>query len=143
MESVSMTEVERQEFLAQVHVGVLAIERKNRAPLAVPIWYRYEPGGMLNVLIGPDSLKAKLLAEAGRFSLCVQIEKPPYRYVSVEGPIVETRQCDIEADARPMAHRYLGRKSGDLYVEEGDDSTMISVSMRPENWYSADYGKDG
>lgn len=141
MGSLSMTEVERQEFLAQVHVGVLAIERKNRAPLAVPIWYRYEPAGMVSILIGPDSLKAKLLAAAGRFSLCVQIEKPPYKYVSVEGPIVETRQCDVEADARPLARRYLGKSMGDQYVEDGDDSTMILVSMRPETWYSADYGK--
>lgn len=141
MESVSMSEAERQHFLAEVHVGVMAIERKTRAPLAVPIWYRYQPGGMLDILIGPDSLKAKLLASAGRFSLCVQTEKPPYKYVSVEGPIVETRQCNIEADARPLARRYLGKELGDQYVEDGDDSTMICVSMRPETWYSADYGK--
>ncbi len=141
MESVSMSEAERQHFLSDVHVGVMAIERAERAPLPVPIWYGYEPGGLLNILIGPDSLKAKLLASAGRFSLCVQTEKPPYKYVSVEGPIVETRQCDVEADARVMARRYLGKELGDQYVEDGDDSTMICVSMRPETWYSVDYGK--
>lgn len=137
----AMTETERQEYLASVHVGVLAVSREDRAPLAVPIWYGYEPGGLLNILIGPNSLKARLLAEAGRFSLCVQTEKVPYKYVMVEGPIVETRQCDIETDARVMAHRYLGKEMGDQYVEDGDDGNMICVSMRPEVWYSADYGK--
>lgn len=143
MQSLSMTEAERQDFLAAVHVGVLAIERDGRAPLAVPIWYAYEPGGLLNILIGPDSLKAKLLAASGRFSLCAQSEQVPYQYVMVEGPIVETRQCDVERDARTMARRYLGKEMGDQFVEDGDDSNMICVSMRPETWYSVDYGKAG
>lgn len=141
MQSMSMSETERQEFLAGVHVGVLAVERPGRAPLAVPIWYSYEPDGWVSVLMGPDSLKAKLLASAGRFSLCVQSEALPYKYVMVEGPIVESRQCDLETDARVMARRYLGKELGDQYVEDGDDETMICISMRPEIWYSVDYGK--
>ena len=86
-------------------------------------------------------LKAKLLAKAGRFSLCVQSEMVPYRYVSVEGPIVETRQVDRESDVRVMARRYLGKELGDQYVEDGNDESMICVSMRPETWYTVDYGK--
>ena len=138
-----MTEDERQTFLAAVHVGVLSIERQDRAPLTIPIWYGYEPGGLVQILIGPDSLKARLLARAGRFSLCVQNESLPYKYVSVEGNIVETRQVDRDADARVMARRYLGKELGDQYVEDGDDESMICVSMRPEKWYSVDYGKAG
>ncbi len=141
MTSMVMTTDERESFLAAVHVGVMSVARREKAPLTVPIWYRYEPGGELSILIGPDSLKARLLARAGRFSLCVQTENVPYRYVSVEGPIVETRQVDMEADARVMARRYLGKELGDQYVEDGDDESMICVSMRPETWYSVDYGK--
>lgn len=141
MTSMAMNDDEREKFLAAVHVGVMSVARKTKAPLTVPIWYRYEPGGELSILIGPDSLKAKLLARAGRFSLCVQTENVPYRYVSVEGPIVETRQVDRESDARVMARRYLGKELGDQYVEDGDDDSMICVSMRPETWYSVDYGK--
>lgn len=141
MTSMAMTTDEREAFLAAVHVGVMSVARKEKAPLTVPIWYRYEPGGELSILIGPDSLKAKLLARAGRFSLCVQTETVPYRYVSVSGPIVETRQVDRESDVRVMARRYLGTVRGDQYVEEGDDDSMICVSMRPQTWYSVDYGK--
>lgn len=141
MTSIAMTRDEREAFLAAVHVGVLSVARSEKAPLAVPIWYRYEPGGEVCILIGPSSLKAKLLAAAGRFSLCVQSEVLPYRYVSIEGPIVETRQVDRETDVRVMAHRYLGREMGDRYVEDGEDDSMIAVSMRPETWYTVDYGK--
>lgn len=141
MSSVSMSEAERQEFLAAVHIGVIAVERPGRAPLAIPIWYHYEPGGEVKIVIGPDSLKAKLLAACGRFSLCVQTEQVPYRYVMVEGPVVETRPCDVEADARVIARRYLGTQGGDQFIEEGNESAMIVVSMHPETWYSVDYGK--
>jgi len=43
--SLAMSEHERQEFLAGVHVGVISIERADGPPLTVPIWYGYEPGG--------------------------------------------------------------------------------------------------
>ena len=43
--SLAMSEHERQEFLAGVHIGVISIERVDGPPLTVPIWYGYEPGG--------------------------------------------------------------------------------------------------
>lgn len=141
MHSVNMSLQEREAFLAQVHVGVMAIERRDRAPLTLPIWYGYEPGGEVKILTGPDTLKARLLARAGRFSMCVQTESIPYRYVTVEGPIVETRQCDVEADARVIAHRYLGQEMGDQFVAAGDEASNICILMRPDHWHSVDYRK--
>ena len=44
--SLSMTEAEREEFLADLHVGVLGVNHGD-VPLAVPIWYGYEPGRRL------------------------------------------------------------------------------------------------
>ena len=51
-----MTLDEREQFLADVHVGVVAVERPGRAPLAVPIWYGYEPGGEVLVWGGLATL---------------------------------------------------------------------------------------
>ncbi|MGH1505458.1 MAG: pyridoxamine 5'-phosphate oxidase family protein [Acidimicrobiales bacterium] len=137
----TMSPEERQDYLARPHVGVLGVDDPGRGPLTVPIWYAYEPGGTVTILTHPQSRKAKLIQAAGRFSLCVQRERLPYKYVMVEGPVVETIECDIEEHARPMAHRYLGKELGDQYVEDGDDSTSIVIRMQPERWYSTDYGK--
>ncbi len=136
-----MSVEERETFLARAHVGILGIEHPGRGPLTVPIWYGYEPGGDVVILTSPTSLKGRLIAAAGRFSLCAQSEKLPYKYVMVEGPVIETRACSIEEDARPMAHRYLGAAGGDQYIDSGDDSTSACITMRPEHWYSVDYGK--
>lgn len=138
----TMSEEDRQTYLAKPHVGVMAIESPGRGPLAVPIWYSYEPGGDVTILTHPESRKAKLLDEAGRFSLCAQTESLPYKYVMVEGPVIERRACDVEADARPMAHRYLGQDMGDDYIGSGEDSSSVVYVMRPERWYSVDYGAE-
>jgi nitroimidazol reductase NimA-like FMN-containing flavoprotein (pyridoxamine 5'-phosphate oxidase superfamily) len=140
--SLAMSEHERQEFLAGLHVGVISIERADGPPLAVPIWYGYEPGGLVWVITSAGSLKGRLLSAAGRFSLCAQTEEPPfYKYVSVEGPIVEVAPADLEADRRPLAHRYFGQKLGDAYVAGTGGEGNLKISMRPTRWWSVDYTK--
>ena len=140
---LAMTTPEREAFLAELHVGIISISEDGRGPLAVPVWYGYEPGRELRVVTGKASRKGRLLERAGRFSLCVQTEIPPYRYVSVEGPIIAIEAADVERDLRPLAHRYLGRAGGDAYIastrEEHADNVL--VRMRPQRWLTADYTK--
>jgi PPOX class probable F420-dependent enzyme len=140
--SLAMTRAERERFLAALHVGVLAVAEEGRGPLLAPIWYGYEPGGEVRIVTGRDSRKGRLLARANRFSLCVQTEEPPYRYVSVEGPIVAIEPSDRERDARPLARRYLGPELGDRYMEATDgEEASVLVRMRPERWLTVDYRK--
>jgi hypothetical protein len=140
--SLAMSESEQQAFLADLHVGVISVERADGPPLTVPIWYGYEPGGLVWILTGPDSVKGRLLDAAGRFSLCAQTEEPPfYKYVSVEGPIVDVGPADLEADRRPLARRYFGEELGDLYVAGSEGDGSRKYSMRPERWWSVDYAK--
>ena len=143
--SLAMTKREREAFLAGVHVGVISIEEPGRGPLCVPIWYDYRPGGELWIITDRGSRKGKLLEAAGRFSLCAQSESVPYKYVSVEGPIVSVETKDIERVARPMAHRYLGPELGEKYLEavsaEAARGETACFRMRPERWLSVDYAK--
>jgi nitroimidazol reductase NimA-like FMN-containing flavoprotein (pyridoxamine 5'-phosphate oxidase superfamily) len=138
-----MSAAEREEFLAGVHVGVLsAATGKTGRTLAVPVWYSYEPGGLLTVLTGRRSRKAAAMRAAGRFGLCVQDDSPPYRYVSVEGPVVGEEELD-PAERLAMARRYLGAAGGDRYVTDNPDAQRENVAFRmlPEHWLSQDQGK--
>jgi len=141
--TTSMSRTEREAFLADLHVGIIAIEDLDGPPVAVPVWYSYTPGGDVEVITGHASRKGRLIAAAGRFSLCVQTETPPYRYVSVSGPVVSTEPTDREAQLRPMARRYLGEVMGDRYVGDGPsiDHASDRILMRPARWYTVDYGK--
>jgi len=127
-------------------VGVLSVNQEGRGPLTVPVWYAYEPGGDVQVVTERASRKGGLLEEGQRISLCVQDEAPPYKYASVEGPVVHIGPSDAERHERALAHRYLGPEAGDRYMQsatEGrDDDAMILVRMRPERWLTADYSKE-
>jgi nitroimidazol reductase NimA-like FMN-containing flavoprotein (pyridoxamine 5'-phosphate oxidase superfamily) len=140
--SLTMTKEEREAFLADVHVGVMSVAEDGHGPLTVPVWYSYEPGGEIRIITARRSRKGKLLKRAGRFSLCAQIETPPYKYVSVEGPIVTIEAADLERDRRPLARRYLGAEMGDRYIESTrGDAGNVLVRMRPERWLTVDYAK--
>ena len=144
--STTMSRDEREAFLAGVHVGVLSIQQEGRGPLTAPVWYAYEPGGEVQIVSERTSRKAKLLEEGMRISLCAQDEAPPYRYVSVEGPVVRIEPSDTERNERMLAHRYLGAEAGDRYIASATDGRdpdlMILVRMRPERWLTADYSKE-
>ena len=141
-DSFAMTKEEREAFLADVRVGIIAIEQPDRGPIAVPVWYSYEPGGTVDVLMQSDSRKYTGIDAAGRFSLCVQTETAPYRYVSVEGPVTATRAYSVDTDLLAMATRYLGEEGGRAYIADvGAGGNGVMVSMTPQRWSTTDYGK--
>jgi hypothetical protein len=112
--ALTMTKEEREAFLADVHVAVISVAEDGHGPLVIPIWSSYEPG----------------------------TETPPYKYVSVEGPIVAVEAADLERDRRPLARRYLGTERGDRYIESTRDVVgNVLVRMRPERWLTVDYAK--
>lgn len=133
-----MTVEEREAFLAGLHVAILAIDEPGRGPLALPIWYEWVDGEVRLSMNG-DSLKARLLRAAGRATVTVQREKPPYAYVSVEGPVTVTFE---HGDTEALATRYLGPELGTRYAEQNppDDASAI-VRLRPEHWRTYDYRK--
>jgi PPOX class probable F420-dependent enzyme len=138
--SLTMSREEREQFLAGVHVGVISVASVDGGgPLAVPVWYSYQPGGTVNVITGDSTRKAAAIRAAGRFSLCAQDENPPYRYVSVEGP---TSTEEVSHDERlDLARRYLGLEGGDAYVSANPTGGQVVFRMMPERWLSADYSK--
>lgn len=145
MAALSMTREEREAFLMDLHVGVISIEQEAAPPLSVPIWYDYKPEVGVWVITGGESAKGRALQAAGRFTLVAQVETPPaYKYVSVEGPVIDTRPADREADTRPMAHRYFGKELGDMYIAgQPEEEESLLFTMRPERWRTVDYTKLG
>lgn len=137
-----MSTDEREAFLADLHVGVIAVERPDGPPLAVPVWYRFLDG-VVEVTTEEASVKARLLRTAGRASLSVQREEYPYAYVTVEGPVTFGEATQEQRIA--IAARYLGAEAGAGYVAStqdgeggGDD---VAITLTPERWLTVDYSK--
>lgn len=137
-DSGSMTTAEREAFLAEVHVGLLAIDEPGRGPLNLPIWYLYR-NKVVVISIGGETLKARLLRAAGRATMTVQTETAPYKYVSVEGPVT------LEPGAPDQSEtvvRYLGSELGAWYMEQNPESPdSVTVVLTPEHWRTHDFAK--
>jgi nitroimidazol reductase NimA-like FMN-containing flavoprotein (pyridoxamine 5'-phosphate oxidase superfamily) len=140
---VALSREEREQFLSEPHIGALAVDAgEGRAPLSVPVWYQYEPGGDLWILTGRDSRKGRLIAAAERFTLLADRTEPTVRYVSVEGPVTSTVPASPEA-AREMVTRYLAPDKVEPYLEfaAGNHGAQVVIRMRPEHWFSSDLGR--
>jgi PPOX class probable F420-dependent enzyme len=139
MGALQMSTTERESFLADLHIGVLAVERADGPPLVVPVWYRYEPGGVIEITTDASSVKGRLLAAAGRATLCAQREELPYAYVTVDGPVM----CGEAPDdvRRDIAVRYLGTEMGQAYVASNPAGDNTLIRLTPERWHTVDYSK--
>ncbi|RLV04488.1 pyridoxamine 5'-phosphate oxidase [Streptomyces griseocarneus] len=140
----AMPHDERERFLAAPRIGVLGVTDPrggDRAPLVVPVWYGYEPGGEIVVQTGREMIKAQLLRGAGRFSLCVQDDRRPYRYVSVEGPVTAIEDPVDPAVREALAQRYLDPEEARDYLVATADQLKddIAFRMRPQRWRTADF----
>lgn len=136
-----MTQEEREHYLADRHVGILSVARMGKAPLVVPIWYDYEPGGELWMMTPRDSAKHTLIEREKCFSLCVQTESWPYRYVSVSGPVVSVEPRD-ETTVRSLVERYIPTSKVERFLEVIANVDYLIVRMRPKQWATSDVSKN-
>ena len=144
-----MTTQEREAFLADLHVAVLSVASdSDRPPLTVPIWYGYQPGGNLSVFTGSQGRKARksrLIEQAGVLSLSVQHEAPPYKYVTVEGTVVQTDRPPSAEQLLAIVRRYVPEEMAQGFVaaELGRaDSELVLYTIRPDRWLTFDFSDD-
>ena len=137
------SEAERQQFLADKHVAVLSVDATDgRPPASAPIWYDYTPGGDVRIMTGAASRKARLIERAGKVTLVVQREEPPYQYVVVEGTIVETTKPAPADVQEAVAIRYLGEEGGRAFIRSMEGVEEVLFTIRPDRWLSADFTGD-
>jgi hypothetical protein len=139
---LAMPADERERFLADVHVGIVAhaTSPHGAPPLASPVWYSYEPGGDVVFVTAANSLKALHLANLETATFLVQDEEPPQRFVGVSGPVT------VAAGATPtvrrtIARRYLPEDAVDGFLAMTPADALVTVSLTPTTWWSTDFGK--
>lgn len=131
-----MTAEDRDGFLAERRVAVLAIEREGKGPLCAPVWYRRSASGDFEIAMANQSAKTHRLRASGRATLCVQDEGRPYRYVTAEGPVVVQVMSDEERNEAltDIASRYLGEQGGKQYAAAFPGHEEALVTLTPSNW---------
>ncbi len=116
----SMTDAQREAFLAERRYAILTTLRPDGTPVSVPVWYEWD-GQTLRMFAYETGGKLKRLANDSRATVLVtnhpeEIEK----WVSFDGSITVHAEGGIE-----MAERVF-----DLYYPEGDARRSVLQSWR-------------
>ena len=144
-----MTEQEREDFLAEARIGVLSVASDDgRPPLSVPLWYGYEPGGDISFFTGTQGRRARktsLIEKAGVLSLTVQRDEFPYKYVTVEGAVVQADRPPSAEQMLAVTRRYLPEEMAQGFVDaelSHPDSRLVLYTVRPDRWLTSDFSDE-
>lgn len=137
----ALSQHEREQFLAEPHIAALSVTAgPERGPFTLPIWYQYTPGGEAWILTEAASKKARLIQEAGRFSLMVNRILPTNRYVSVEGPVSRVIPETPEL-TREITERYLPMEKVQGYLDLASTfGEQVVIYLRPQRWLTGELG---
>jgi nitroimidazol reductase NimA-like FMN-containing flavoprotein (pyridoxamine 5'-phosphate oxidase superfamily) len=140
-----LTESERQAFLREPHIATFSVASDDaRPPLTIPVWYVYQEDDTLFFFTGEDGpvRKTRLIRKARVISLSVQQPELPYKFVTVEGTVVQFDQPPSPEQMVSVVRRYLPEEQAQAYVRrvvERSDPALIGFTIRPDRWISLDF----
>jgi len=125
----TVTAEERDAFLAESNVAVLAtVDRRGRAH-AAPIWYLYD-GGVFVMSTGRGSQKHRNIEANPEVTLVVDQRTLPYYAVMARGP-VEIGPPLSSADRLRIVRRYLNEEQTKRYMERMSSQDSVSLRLKP------------
>src|ERR1700738_4977108 len=104
-----MTHDEWRAFVMEgTRTGKLATVRKDGGPHVVPVWFVLD-GGDFVFTTGGATVQGRSLLRDGRAAICVDLEEPPFSYVSAEGRAYVSRdQAELLRWATVIGGRAMG-----------------------------------
>ena len=120
-----MSVAERDAFLQEARIGVLATLDVNGGPLAIPIWYEWD-GARARMFSSSRSPKVARLRRDGR--VCLTVAEPvgvPEAWVAIEG-VATIEEGTGFALAQRLAPRY--------YPAEQAERTLVAWERVAPDW---------
>lgn len=123
---------EREQFLQQAHVAILATIGPGNRPHAMPIWYLYEEGVFI-ILTGDGSQKHRNIERHSQVTLVIDRRDLPYYAVMIQGTATLGPPPSDEMRLR-LASRYLGEEGGAAYTARRRGSNSVTIRVQPEKF---------
>ena len=124
-----MTAEERDAFLAESNVAVLAtVDRRGRAH-AAPIWYLYDDGVFV-MSTGRGSQKHRNIEANPEVTLVVDQRTLPYYAVMARGA-AEIGPPISNDDRLRLVRRYLNEEQARRYMERTSGEDSVSLRLKP------------
>jgi PPOX class probable F420-dependent enzyme len=131
-----MREMGRDEwraFLSEgTRTGKLATTRRDGRPHVAPVWFVLDGDDLVFTTAG-TSVKGRTLRADPRAALCVDDERPPFSYVTVEGRVAISEDLPALRDwATRIAARYMGAELAERYGARNGVPGELLVRLTPE-----------
>ena len=106
----------------------LATLNPDGSPQVTPVWVDFD-GSHVIVNTARGRVKAKNLAREPRVALSIADPANPYRYLGIQGRVVEMTEKGGDAHIDKMAKKYLGK---DSYPFRKAGEVRIVVKIEPD-----------
>ncbi|MEU1663662.1 PPOX class F420-dependent oxidoreductase [Streptomyces sparsogenes] len=126
-----MTKDQWHAFVSEgTRTAKLSTVRADGRPHIAPIWFLLD-GDDLVFNTGEDSVKGRNMARDGRVSLCVDDDRPPFSFVTIEGRAeLSDRLEDVRHWATRIAARYMGEELAEQYGARNGVPGELLVRVR-------------
>jgi hypothetical protein len=135
-----MTDEQVRSFLTVLpaHTGQLATVRDDGRPHVAPIWYDVDDDGAVMFNTGERTVKGRNLIRDGRAALCVDDERPPFSFVTIEGTVeIISDLIEVRRWAARIGGRYMGAARAEEYGERNGVEGELLIRLRPRAVHSA------
>ena len=141
-----MTDHEVNTFLASnpARPGTLATTRVDGRPHVAPVWFVTDDNGDIVFNTGRDTVKGRNLARTLFAALCVQDDRAPYSFVTIEGSVVLSEDLEeVGRWATIIGGRYMGKSRAEEFGARNGVEGELLVRLHPDRIVSAANVADG
>ncbi|MEU1791604.1 PPOX class F420-dependent oxidoreductase [Streptomyces sparsogenes] len=126
-----MTKDQWHAFVSEgTRTAKLSTVRADGRPHIAPIWFLLD-GDDLVFNTGEDTVKGRNMARDGRVSLCVDDDRPPFSFVTIEGRAeLSDRLEEVRHWATRIAARYMGEELAEQYGARNGVPGELLVRVR-------------
>jgi hypothetical protein len=116
----------------------LATVRADGRPHVAPVWYVLDDDGSLVFNTGEATVKGRNLRRDPRVALCVEDDRPPFSFVTMEGVVEISDDLDeVRLWASRIGGRYMGDDRAEEYGERNGVAGELVVRVQPLRIVSA------
>jgi PPOX class probable F420-dependent enzyme len=129
---LSLSDPQVRAFLTEgTRTGKLSYTSASGQPLVAPVWFIVD-GDDVVFNTGKDTAKGRALARDPRTAICVDLERPPYAFVQVQGVAeLSEEPPELVRTATAIAARYMGPERAEEFGQRNGVPGELVVRIRP------------
>ncbi|MFZ0217355.1 MAG: PPOX class F420-dependent oxidoreductase [Candidatus Dormiibacterota bacterium] len=126
-----MTTEEWRAFVSRgTRTAKVAVARRDGQPIVTPVWFALD-GDDIVFTTSASSLKASALRRDPRLALCVDDDRPPFSFVSIQGAVTLSDDlAEVRRVATVVGGRYMGAEQAEAFGVRNGVPGELAVRVR-------------